>query len=181
MSVEKIRLPDFLLADLYKNSLVEIDATIANKPAAQAPETKQREVDVAEPKLKYLGENRKNVTILVEQPKTEFLNKEDLTFLTNILKACQLSLPDIAIVNIVSQSATFQQIKEQLNPAYLLLFNVETLAIKLPFVVPAFQLQDYDGCKIMTAPPLSSLNQPTQDGKLLKTKLWMGLKQMFNI
>ncbi|HEX8461209.1 MAG TPA: hypothetical protein VF623_07255 [Segetibacter sp.] len=181
MREEKIRLPDFLLADLYKSSLVEITATTPDDVVVKTPEPIKPATVAATDQIKYLEENGKKVTIIVNQPNTAFLNKDDLTFLTNILKACQLTLADISIVNIVTQQLTFQQLKEQLGSVYILLFDVEPSTIKLPFNIPAFQVQKFDDCTIMMAPTLSILNQPSADGRVLKTKLWTSLKQMFGI
>jgi len=185
MNEEKLKLPDFLLADLYKNSLVEIHGRTTDsrttKEIALEPSEIKAVASEANNQIKYLGENAKNVTIVVNQRDVDFLNKNDLTFLTSILKACQLNLSDIAIVNVAKQQLTFQQLKDKLNCRHALLFDVDPSTIKLPFTVPAFQVQTFNECTIMLAPTLSRLNQTTQDGKLLKTKLWMSLKQMFGI
>ena len=128
-----------------------------------------------------MGENKKNVIIMVNEPKAVYLSEDDLGFLTTILKACQLSLADIGIINIAEQKVNFETIKQELRPKKILLFDVEPSVIKLPFLIPVFQPQNFDDCTIMVAPPLPYLNKPTQEGKLLKTKLWVSLKQVFNI
>ena len=181
MNEEKLKLPDFLLADLYKNSLVEIHSHTTDSRTNKDIASEPAETSEASDQIKYLGENAKNVTVIVVQHDVDFLNENDLIFLTNILKACHLNLSDIAIVNVAKQPLTFQQLKDQLSCHYALLFGVDPSTIKLPFTVPAFQVQKFNECTIMQAPALSSLNQSTQDGKLLKTKLWMSLKQMFGI
>ncbi|HLL44409.1 MAG TPA: hypothetical protein VK369_14765, partial [Segetibacter sp.] len=103
------------------------------------------------------------------------------TFLINILKACQLNRADIAIVNVAKQDVTYTAIKDELGALQILLFEVEPSLIKLPFKIPAFQIQNYAGCTILTVPALSALNKPDSEGKLLKTKLWNSLKQLFGI
>lgn len=183
MSEPKIQLPDFLIAELYKGTLVDLDTF--NKKAAQPVVEEQQEKPQApfqsNEKIKFLGENGKGVVIIVEEPEAVFLMEDNLTFLTNILKACQLNLTDIAIINLATGRVVYEEIKEQLQAHYILLFDVEPSAIKLPFLIPAFQVQQYDGCTVMVAPPLTALNKPGQDSKLLKTKLWLSLKQVFNI
>lgn len=183
MTDEKIILPDFLIADLYKGTLVELDA-FKLKEAPQPEEEDLLKETAAIPvvgKFRFLGENKKNVIIIVNEPEAVFLREDDLNFLVNILKACQLNLSDIAIINIAKQDVVYDSIKQQLYPQHILLFAVEPSVIKLPFLIPAFQLQKFDGCSIMVAPPLPNINKPTQEGKLLKTKLWVSLKQVFNI
>ncbi|MCW3107756.1 MAG: hypothetical protein JWQ09_2262 [Segetibacter sp.] len=183
MSDEKIQLPDFLIAELYKGSLVDLDTFKLKEVLTEVeeqPANAEGTIRSVE-KIKFLGENEKGVIIIVNQSEAVFLMEDDLTFLTNILKACQLNLADIAIINIAKQEVNYEAIKEQLNATNILLFDVEPSAIKLPFLIPAFQVQKFDSCTIMVAPPLPFLNKPTQEGKLLKTKLWLGLKQVFNI
>ncbi len=183
MSDEKIKLPDFLIADLFKGTLVEIDSSTFSNALAGVEEQSLRteSIDLSSSKRKFLGENKKGIIIIVDQPGAVFLSQNDLTFLTNILKACQLHLSDIAIVNNALERIDYQTLKEQMRAEVVILFDVEPSAIKLPFMIPAFQIQKYDNCTIMVAPPLHLLNNPTNDGKLLKTKLWMSLKKVFNI
>ncbi len=183
MDADKIILPNFLIADLYKDSLVDInDFTASELPIPE--ETLLTENDLADfssEKIKYYGENGKYITVVVNQHGTTTLNKEDLSFLVNILKACQLNTADIAIVNSAEQKVSYMAIKEQLNARQILLFDTEPSVIGLPFRIPSFQVQNYDSCTIMLAPALSAINKQTQEGKLLKTKLWNSLRQVFKI
>jgi hypothetical protein len=183
MSEEKIQLPDFLIADLYKGTLVELDvfkATLQETALEEQP-AKTEETHLHKEKIKFLGENRKGVIIIVNQPEAAFLVEDDLAFLTNILKACKLNLADIAIINAAKEEINYEAVKEQMNAETFLLFDVEPSAIKLPFMIPVFQIQKYAECTIMVAPPFHLLNAASQDGKLLKTKLWMSLKKVFDI
>lgn len=183
MSDVKIVLPDFLIAELYKGSLVDLSAFKPKEaaPAKEVKPLKEANAIAGLEKIRFVGENQKNVTIVVNEPGAVFLMEEDLNFLINILKACHLNLSDIAIINIATQDVKYDSIKQQLKAHNILLFDVEPSAIKLPFLIPPFQLQKFDSCTIMVAPPLPYLNKPTPEGKLLKTKLWMSLKQVFNI
>ena len=183
MSEEKIQLPDFLIAELYKGTLVDLDTfnLKAPQPALDEQPVKTDAPIISNQKIKFLGENEKGVVIIVHQPEAVFLMEEELNFLTNILKACQLNLADIAIINNAQQEINHEAIKEQLHPNTILLFDVEPSAIQLPFMIPAFQVQNFAGSTIMVAPPLPLLNKTDQNGKLLKTKLWLSLKKIFNI
>ncbi len=183
MEHAKIVLPDFLIADLYKDTLVNFTgAATATKKNTDVPEKSPiQEEKVPKKTLDFLGQNKRHIAVLVNVPEAQYIQKEDLTFLSNILKACQLTQEDIAIINIAKQKVSFSELKFQLNVAYLLLFSVETLAIQVPFSIPFFQAQKFDGCTIVPAPSLSSINQNTHEGKLLKTKLWMCLKDIFGL
>lgn len=178
----KIVLPDFLIADLYKSCLVHSDS-FANEKNSLAEEKKTAEAQpvISADKLKYLGENLKNIVIIVNQPNSIHVNKSELTFLTNILKACQLNINDIAIINVAEQKVIFTEVKEQLSAMQIILFDVEPSFIRLPFTIPPFQVQSFADAAIMLAPSLSALNKPDSDGRLLKTKLWNSLKQIFKI
>ena len=181
MSFENMQLPTFLIADLYKNSLVEFDNDIAKSKHT----TKQKaaeEILVHQTKtLQYLGENRRGIVIVVNQPDVSIIEDDNLAFLTNILKACNLNLSDIAIVNNHKQEVVFTIAREQLDSKTILIFDVSPSSIKLPFSIPDFQVHQYSGCTILTVPSLSELNQATEDSRLKKSKLWTSLKQVFNI
>ncbi|GEO09166.1 hypothetical protein [Segetibacter aerophilus] len=183
MSEEKIQLPDFLIAELYKGSLVDLQTFNSDTDYSK---TEEKSLEVREPiattqKISFLGENKKGVIVIVYQLDAVFLKEEDLAFLTNILKACQLNLADIAIINLSKQEIDYNTLQEQLTSKTILLFDVEPSALKLPFMIPAFQAQKFSGSTIMVAPSLSLINKAGSEGKLLKTKLWTSLKVVFDL
>jgi hypothetical protein len=184
MSFEKIQLPDFLIASLYKDCLVELE-NLKEEPANAEAESLSPNVEDVNINythtIKYLGQNKKNVLVIVNDPEAVVINDTDMVFLTNVLKACSLSMKDIAIINTHEQDVSFSVIKEQLAAQTILLFDVEPSVIRLPFSIPYFQVQKYAGCTILSAPSFAILNQPTQQSRLLKSQLWVSLKQLFNI
>lgn len=184
MSFEKIQLPHFLIASLYKDCLVELE-NIKEEPANVEAENSLPKVEDANINythtIKYLGQNKKNVLVIANDPEAAVINDTNLTFLTNVLKACSLSIKDIAIINTCEQDISFSVIKEQLDAQTILLFDVEPSVIRLPFSIPYFQVQKYAGCTILSAPAFGILNQPMQQSRLLKSQLWISLKQLFNI
>jgi len=133
------------------------------------------------PGYKFLGNNRRNITILVQAPGTAFLPDDQLTFLTKILEACRMNIGDVAIINHAYSPVAVTELRRQLQPSIILLFGVDPVAIKLPIHFPVFKQQAYDQCTYVSAPPLEELVQPTQEGKLLKSKLWVTLKTLFNV
>ena len=181
MNDGRIKLPRFLIANLYKHSLVELaDLEKHSTNSTQAEGTgvlaKAPSGDIC-----YVGGNGKNVIIIVNQEDPWNVDDLDRIFLINVLKACQLNLADIAIVNVFGQEITFAVLKEQLFAIHILLLDVDPSIIKLPFIIPFFQPQNYAGCSIMLAPALSLLNQSSKEGRLLKTKLWNSLKVLFGM
>ncbi len=179
-----MKLPAFLIKDLYEKTLVNIPVNTEQKTKNKVEKnaTVTRSEDVTEkPIIKYLGENKKNILIIVEQQAVIYLNEEDLIFLTNILKACKLNLADIALLNFSNQPITYNNLQDELEPVTILLFGLAPKAIKLPFDIPAFQIKKHGDCKIMTAPPLIELNLSTDASKILKSKLWVSLQALFTI
>src|SRR5437763_825201 len=127
MSLNHIKLNHQLLTDLYQDSLVEtntsntnntltsninnvnkanaainnntdeIDTGIANYSTGLTNTTKKSVK--ARPLLKYLGNNKRNILIIVNNDSVPFLEESEVAFLTNILSACRLSMADVAILN----------------------------------------------------------------------------------
>ncbi len=194
--------PDFILADLYPNSIVVVESgekkpntailteLKTNLVEAETTESVEKNIisaavtDVAakvRPAKWYLGSYGKRIVILVKETDAVFLNEENLDFLTKILSACKLNMGDIAVVNMEQYTPLFTEIKAELNPLVCLLFDVAATTIQLPFTIPNYQVQAYDGCKFLIAPPLNSFRGSEEDAKLEKTKLWVSLKKIFNL
>lgn len=195
MDFSKISLPDFLLADLYKEGLVVIDNEI-NKPAKTnitpaatpppepaAPVFEERKFTAPPPgkSLAYLGSNKKNIAIVVEDTEALHLQDELLEFLSNILGACKLNLADVAIVNKSHQPVDSNRLKAELSPAVVLLFGIETSAIELPFSIPDYKVQQFNNCAYLQAPSLGKFRGTGNDAKLEKSKLWVCLKNLFGL
>ncbi len=184
MRSEKIELPNFLIASLYKDCLVELESTkeeVANTNGDNlSPAVEEVAINYTHA-IKYLGQNKKSTAVIVNDSDADVINDIDRGFLKNVLKACSFSMDDIAIINSNDQNVSFSAIKEQLDAQNILLFDVEPTAINLPFSIPYFQVQRYAGCTILSAPAFSILNQPTEQSRLLKSQLWVSLKQLFNI
>lgn len=179
--------PDFLLADLYSKSIVLVETDEKELSTATLTEKKlipaavPAMVSTEKPSKWYLGNNGKKITILVKEPDAVFLNEENLAFLTKILGACKLNMGDIAVVNTKRYSPLFTEIKAELSPLVCILFDVTTNTIQVPFNLPNYQVQDYDDCQFLIAPPLNVFNGNDEAAKLEKTKLWVSLKKIFNL
>ncbi|MBL0882363.1 MAG: hypothetical protein IBJ16_03265 [Chitinophagaceae bacterium] len=168
-------LPDFLLPDLYKNHLVIVnEPTFNNKIEKKTVETDPK-------KREFLGNNGKKITILLSDQEAVFVNDQALQFLSNILTACKLNIGDVAIVNLANNQLSYPAIKQWLTPKYIILFDVEATSIQMPFRLPFFQVQAYDQCSILFAPALHMMMGDSREAKLEKSKLWLSLKNMFNL
>lgn len=131
--------------------------------------------------VKSLGNNRRRITLLVHSPGSPFLSDNQLTFLSRILEACRMTIGDVAIVNQAAAPVTVTDLKQQLQPTTMLLFGVEPAAIRLPVNFPYFRAQRYDDCVFLSVPALDRLVPDTEESKLLKSKLWVCLKTIFDV
>jgi len=207
MSLSNIKLPGFVIADLYRTSLIQpsvaeglpqampegfvpqqdMQEVAEPEPVRVATQTPQPEpvAEKAPPKpvdntpYKILGNNKKQITVVVNCPQDVFVPEGDLLFLTKMLDACKLNMADVAIVNHATAAVTIEKVKAQLQPKFLLLFGVEPDEIHLPINFPSYKEQPYAGTTYLFTPALSQLNGDTDVAKGLKKKLWECLKRMF--
>lgn len=189
------QLPDFVLASLYPSSLVIVEtspsvpekaaiktaAAVVSDKDVDAPNTSLSTPSLERPTNWFLGNNQKNIVILVQEPNAAFLQESSLDFLTKILGACKLNMGDVAVVNLSRYLADFAEIKATLNPQVCILFDVQAATVKLPFVIPNYQVQQYAGCQFLLAPALTKYEGDHPDAKLEKTKLWVSLKLIFKL
>ncbi|HTR27750.1 MAG TPA: hypothetical protein VMH27_00670 [Puia sp.] len=174
MSLNTIQLPDFVVRELYKDALLPAEA-----PALTAPGGGGQTPAVAG--IRYLGDNRRQVTLVVHAPGSSFLPDAQLSFVAKLLQACQMTLADVAIVNYAATEVNIGVIKDQLHPKTVLLFGTDPTAIRLPLHFPIFKPIDYDSCKFLSAPGLEQLVANTEESRLLKSKLWVCLKTIFDV
>lgn len=187
MNSENNLLPPFVIASLYKDDLVLVDAKESSKRPLTT-ETKEteaiaaatEEVQTIKP-LCFLGNNQKKITIILKDSSAVHVADESLQFLTAILAACKLNMGDVAIVNAANQAINYQQIKSELQPNTIILFDINAASIALPFEVPQYQVQQFDNCTLLFSAPLQTMLVKTDAAKLEKGKLWNALKKTFNI
>jgi len=165
MSLDKIRLSETVTSALYKDVLVNAK-TIPNNVSYH---------------YKFLGNNQKKIIFVVQSRDAVFIPDKHLSFITKMLEACKMNIGDIAIVNHASGAVIIQQLKQELQPRILVLFGLESIDIKLPFNFPQFKTQAYDGCTYLCVPSLNELDTETNESKVLKSKLWVCLRQIFEI
>ena len=176
MSFDNIRLPNFLIADLYKNVLI-VDESNTKNIIEEIQQPKEKKTD----SINFLGNNNKQVVIIINEEDAVIIGDEKLQLLTNLLTACKLSLADVAIVNTFNKQMVYNQIKNDLQPKFLLLMGIDAKAFKLPIIFPEYKIQQYDNCPILIATDLNNLLGTSTEVKVEKSKLWLCLKQMFAI
>lgn len=177
MSLNSIRLSQRQIADLYPETLVLTADNYTGEESASHPETPVQ----PEPPIQFLGRNNRNLVILVSYPDTLHITEPSLEFLSFVLKACQLTLADVAIVNMARQNPDILQLQRELAPRHLVCFGLPDPVVGLPAGSPILTPQRMQDFQMMIAPSLEELNQQTEAVKPLKRQLWEGLKTMLGI
>jgi hypothetical protein len=172
MSLNNLTLPAIVLADLYTHTLV-----LPAEPVSAGKQTK----NIDEANISFLGGNEKKITIVIGDANQAFMSEADLEWLQKMLSACKLSLGDVAIINLQTKRIKIDLIKQQLKPDKLIMLGPSPSDLELPLYFPMFKLQSHDNCIYLHAPSSAEMNQDTADGKLLRTKLWVSLKQLFEV
>lgn len=178
MSFQQLKIAPETMADLYKGQLVVLEQG-EKKVNTAAPKAIEKKEETSS--IRFLGNNQQKVGILVNFPEDVFLPDKHLQFLTKILEACKMNLGDVAILNHASQKVGITELRPLWQPKALLLFGITPEEFGLPINFPEFKSQSYDGVIYYTFPPLEVLNQDSENGKILKSKLWVCLKKLFNI
>ena len=172
--INHIKLPASVLADIYHFSLIEAD----EKPADLLTDNDTEIKPSVLPVWKWLGENKKNILVIVRYRDTVHLPDNDLALLTGILGACKLSLADVAVLNHHNfPEASYKELLAFYKSKIVLLFAVEPASFGLPMSFPHFQIQPFAGNSFLFSPSLKEL----ENDKILKSKLWVCLKRLFNI
>ncbi len=170
------KLPSFVIAGLFKNVLISIDKATQFTEKNPYPEIKNK----GQKEFDFLGKNVKNILLVVKENDEEIIIEPRKNILLKILSACTLTLDDVAIVNLNNCGKSFEKIREKFSPEKILLFDVTTKEIGLPFTIPHYQVQQYDGCMYISAPGVTLENDNGNEKiKAEKKKLWVSLKKIF--
>lgn len=129
----------------------------------------------------FIGKNKNHICLLVHFSEETVISNINLQFITRMLEACKLTLDDVAILNYNNKPIKIRELKIQLQPAYIILFGVSPQDIDLPVNFPLYKPQAYDAITYLYTPPLDRVNQDNDEGKLLKSKLWVCLRQLFQV
>ena len=175
MSLNDIQLKPQLISDLYTSVLIETNARDVPTPPIIAKKEEQNSPSVKD--VNFLGKNEKGILILVAKPDAAYLPDDELSFLTTILSACQLSLADVAILNCKNTDIELEKVQQQLGIRHILLFDVSPLQAGLPINFPHFQIQQFNHRTYLSSPALSLVEKDVT----IKRQLWPSLKKMFSI
>lgn len=162
MGLDNIQLSPFLVRQLYKKTLFELDSV-------KSEATAEAKMNIA-----FLGKNEKNILVIVDSPEAAYLPDEELNLLVGILTACKLSLADVALVNFHHNPGLgYVKLMEDFNPKTVFLFGVQPGDLNFPLHFPDFQLQRYNEQTYLGSPALKLLAA----NKEQKLALWACLQK----
>jgi len=170
-SSDNYQLPPLIIANMYKNNLVLINDIVKEKPIQQSVSTA----------ISFLGENKKNIVVLVNEKNAVHINDDNLAVLNNILLACKLNMADVAIVNCFNQKVSFNVLKNQFAAIVYIAFAIDSAAIQLPFQTTLYEPFNSNNFIWLQANPLESMIENNNEAKAEKRKLWNCLKLIFNL
>ncbi len=165
MSLEQTQLDPYFLAKIFTQPIIPGKSTPA--PTAEK----------VVPKVKYLGENQKNIALFIQNENEAYLNEELFNLLTNILNACKLGMQDVSLINLISYpSLTFSDWQTAMKIERSVVFGIAPEQLGLNDI-PPYQLVTVNGTTLLFSDELSLIGSD----KVLKARLWAGLKQLLGI
>jgi hypothetical protein len=194
--LQNIKLPDFLITDWYKSHLIETEVPTIAKPVVNnntpiVPVVPAVTVQATIPSVTavhepvevawYTGDNKKHVTIIINQDNRAVISTEWSTFLTSVLSACKLTLNDVVIVNTHKKTINYSQIITQFKSQYLIVFDVAPSLIGIPAAIPNYDIRVNDNCSFVFSESIALMLNNTADAKQVKMRLWTSLKKFFNV
>jgi len=182
MSLDNLTLPPYLIQELYENSLVETSGIKPKKSVGSSDQSetvgKKGTPKVSAGKIKYLGNNAKNILIVIDEEDHAFLPDPELNFLIAILEACKINFEDCALVNSHNNAeVTHENLNNQFSPVELIFLGTEPQLLGFPIQIPQYKVQQYNKQQFMCAPALQVISAD----KEAKKQLWNALKILFSI
>ncbi len=167
MGIDNIQLSAFLQQALFKNNLV-----------GKVLKSRSNTVSNMKAPIDFLGGNSKNIIFIVNNSENKFLSDNQLAFTLGLIKACNISLNDIAVVNFAQYTPiSYLDLKKQLSCGKVLGFGVTPADLDLPFAIPFFQMQTFQEIGYIFCPSLDELQKDTN----AKKQLWSSLQKIFKI
>ncbi len=166
MGLDGIQLTGFLREAFFRNSLVVLEEAIPKSILNQ------------DSQIGFLGGNKKGIIFLVNDSRNKYLDDVQMTFLSDLLSACQLTMADIALVNFSQNSdKNYHLFSDQLGAKKILMFGLAPQQLDLPFAIPFFQIQNFSEQVYLICPSLLEIQQDQS----LKKQLWDNLQKIFTI
>jgi hypothetical protein len=154
MSLDNFQIPPTLLPELYKDSLIVLDDKQSNPKKLN------------EKKVYFLGDNLKNILILVNNLEILHLNDDDLRFLTGILTACKLTFSDVTIFNTASNlDYNYQKTVDYFNPKLILILGTIHQKFNLPDYSEKYQPIENQNIQLVFGSSLTEISKDVNEKK----------------
>lgn len=165
MPLDQVQLDPYILAKIYTQPIIP-GRVVTDEP-----------VQNSLPKVKFLGENQKNIGVFIQNGNEAYLNEELFNLLTNILNACKLGMQDIALINTAQYGNQPISVWQNALPVkQAIFFGISASSLGLEDV-PVYQVAAAHGTTLLFSDPLELIGQDKQ----LKGRLWNALKQLLGI
>jgi hypothetical protein len=166
MGLDNIQLTGLLRSALFKNYLVDLSTN------------ENLKITKPQPIIDFLGDNKQQILFVAKDNGNKFLADDHMKFLNDILTACNLTMADVAYVNIYEKkNLTYSNLQKQMHPKKILLFGVTAKELDLPFEIPLFQVQNFHEQVYVICPSLKEMQLNME----LKKQLWNCLQKIFNL
>ena len=156
MSLNDILLSPDLRQRWYKNHITNTDKPLVKK---QTP-------------ILFEGQNKRHILIAMEGK----LKKEEKELVDNLMKACRISMEDVAFVHYKEQQASLADILEKLSIQKAILFGLPVQAPGLAWKEDE-KIVQHGNCSILITSSPGLLRQD----EIKRRALWVELKVMFGL
>lgn len=174
-NTDPVVLPPIALEYLFQQQFLVPDNSVKNVQESPIPAEITPE---PEKPLLFLGGNEQKITIINADEHHKYISDAALTALEKILERSQLSMQDVAIVNIFGQELTMQYIQNQLQPRKCWLWNIESKQLHIPFVIPNNKVFAHGGIQYLFTDSLDSVLGNSAEILQAKTILWNAWKSL---
>lgn len=148
------------------------EAAISAEPAV--PEAPQARLETAAPAFKFLGNNKRNILILVNDKENEVSDEKGRELLRKIVKSVNLSANDFALLNYANHAdVSFAQLQSYFSSVIVFAFGVSPQHLGLGNH-PENTMVTEGKVKLIFSAELRKLEED-QNGKKI---LWGSLKQL---
>lgn len=132
--------------------------------------------------VKFLGGNKQKVLLINRCESAEFLSEKENLFLLKgigkkgLLEAINLSLDDVAIINISKSTVkSFRLLAQKMDFSRMILFGISPKEINLNIETEKYKVCVVNDCKIVFADSMEMII----GNDSLKKELWLSLQAMF--
>jgi hypothetical protein len=170
--MDQADLPGWLIRDIYGSSLLP-----GEKPLTPSDEP----ISGPRADLGLPAARTRPLSLVYQSAIANSLTPDQTGFLRRMLEACGMDIQDVTLVEWTSVSANSDEWKKALLSRVMILFGTEPESIGLPFQIPCFKIQEFDGCRYLCCPELADFIPDSQEARILKSKLWICLRSLFGI